>query len=209
MGGLSNIQIIFIISASVIGALIIFLFIAIPVVHIYHKRQFKHYYYKKIYHIALYNDYYLVNDFVFKLDSKHNTVVDHLLFGNKFIYVLQDYYFEGDLTGSASDPDLVLISKTGDKNYVDNPYATFNKLLSRLSTATGINTDLMVGIAVVNNDCRMKINTPSKQFFMIQRNKLPKLIKTIENRDIGNINAEKLQDAVLTVNKLNRKDLLK
>ena len=102
--------------------------------------------------------------------------------------------------------DLILIAKNGSKNYVDNPYVAFNKLLSRLSTATGISTDLMIGITVINNDCRMNIESSSKQFFMIQRKRFSKLVDTIEERDVGRINAEELQKAVLTVDNLNRRD---
>lgn len=110
--------------------------------------------------------------------------------------------------GKASDPDLVLIRRNGEKTYVENPFFTFSKLLSKFSTSTGISTSLMIGITLINNDTRMNIETSSKQFFMIQRNRLPKLIKKIESRDVGLINAEGLQEAVLTVNDLNRKDLI-
>ena len=116
-----------------------------------------------------------------------------------------DKIYDGDLMGSNSDPSLVLLFKKGGKSYVDNPYYAFNRLLSRLSTATGIDTDYMIGITIVNNECRMKINSQSKQFFMVQRKRLKKLIKLIESRNIGAINEKELQEAVLTVNRLNRK----
>jgi len=132
-----------------------------------------------------------------------------MLFGEKFIYVIMDKYYEGDLTGNSYDPDLILIAKNGSKNYVDNPYVAFNKLLSRLSTVTGINTDLMIGITMVNDDCRMKIDSSSKQFFIIQRKRFKRLVDTIEQREVGMINAEALQKAVLTVNNLNKRDKLK
>ena len=169
----------------------------------------KGYYYRKIYSYTCNRDFYLINNFVFRLDSKHNTLIDHMLFGDKFIYVIMDKYYEGDLTGNSYDPDLILIGKNGSKNYVDNPFVAFNKLLSRLSTVTGISTDLMIGITMVNNDCRMNIQSSSKQFFMIQRNRFKKLVDTIEQRPVGKINAKSLQEAVLTVNNLNRKDKVK
>ena len=67
----------------------------------------------------------------------------------------------------------------------------------------------MIGITMINNDCRMNIDSSSKQFFMIQRKRFAKLIDTIEARDVGKINAKSLQDAVLTVNNLNRRDKIK
>ena len=199
----------FIIVASVVGAILLTIFIVIPLVKIIHKRNYRSYYFKKIYSYTLNHDYYLINNFVFRLDSKHNTSIDHILFGDKFIYVIMDKYYEGDLMGNSYDQSLILMAKNGSKNYVDNPYVLFNKLLSRLSTATGISTDLMIGITMINNDCRMNIDSSSKQFFMIQRKRFAKLIDTIEARDVGKINAKSLQDAVLTVNNLNRRDKIK
>ena len=199
-------QISFIIVASVVGAILLLIFVVRPLAKIIHKRNYKGYYYRKIYNYTLNRDFYLINNFVFRLDSKHNTCIDHILFGDKFVYVIMDKYYEGDLMGNSYDPDLILIAKNGSKNYVDNPYVAFNKLLSRLSTATGISTDLMIGITVINNDCRMNIESSSKQFFVIQRKRFAKLVDTIEARDVGRINAEELQKAVLTVDNLNRRD---
>lgn len=204
---LTQIQWLFIIIASVVLAIIIFLLVFIPLVKLSHKRRYKNYYYKLIYKIALYNDYYLINNFSYRLDSNNITTIDHLIFGKKFIYVIMDKYFDGDLTGNASDPSLIMISKNGNRTYVDNPYAAFNKLLSTFSTATGVGTDLMVGVTIVNNNCRINISSSSKQFFLVQRKNFKKLVKIIEARDIEDINDEKLQKAVLTINNLNRKNL--
>lgn len=206
---LTKLQITFIIVSSVAVAILLLIFAVLPLMKIIHKHHYKRYYYRKIYTYTLNRDFYLINNFVFRLDSKHNTLIDHILFGDKFIYVVMDKYYEGDLQGNSYDPDLILIGKNGSKNYVDNPYVAFNKLLSRLSTVTGISTDLMIGITMINNDCRMDIQSSSKQFFMIQRNRFKKLVDTIELREVGNINAKSLQEAVLTVNNLNRKDKLK
>ena len=206
---LTKLQITFIIVSSVAVAILLLIFAVLPLMKIIHKHHYKRYYYRKIYTYTLHRDFYIINNFVFRLDSKHNTCIDHIVFGEKFIYVIMDKYYEGDLMGNSYDPDLILIAKNGSKNYVDSPYVAFNKLLSRLSTATGINTDLMIGIAVINNDCRMNIDSSSKQFFMIQRNRFPKLVDTIEARDVGKINAAELQKAVLTVDSLNRRDKVK
>lgn len=203
---LTDIQIIFIVIASVVGAIVLFLLAFIPLSYIVHRNHYQNYYYRKIYGIALNHDYYLINNFVFKLDQYTNTKIDHILFGDKYIYVIMDKYYHGDLMGSASDPDLVLVGKNGDKSYEDNPYFGFPKLLSRFSTATGISTELMIGITLINNETRINIQTSSKQFFMVQRRRLAKLIKKIEAREVGKINGEQLQEAVLAVNSMNRKE---
>ena len=98
--------------------------------------------------------------------------------------------------GSDTNASLILLSKNGDKNYVDNPYAIMGKTLRQLSSATGLPTDMMVGFIIVNDDCQTKIDSKSNQLFLLNRKQLPKLIKTIESREIEKINAEELDKAV-------------
>ena len=206
---LTQLQIIFIIIASVVVAIALFLVIFIPVTHFYHKHWFNNYCYKLVYKVALYRDFYLVNNFVIRIDQTKTITVDHVLFGDKFIYVIMDQYYDGDLQGNGSDQDLILYSHKGGKSYVENPYYSGSKLLSRFSTATGISTDLMIGVHIVNNSCRMSINTKSKQFYMVKRKHFKKLVKMVESRDVGNMNAAALQDAVKIVNEMNQKNLKK
>ena len=201
---LSTIQIIFIASASLVGAILLFLLIFIPITKLYRRKNYRNYYYRKVYKIALYRDYYLVNNFKFRGEQDTYISVDHILFGEKFIYVIMDKYYDGDLMGNATDPSLILIDRNGSKGYVDNPFFSFNKLMSRFSTETGISTDLMIGVTLINDNCRMNIATDSKQFFMVQRRRFSKLIKLIESRPVTNINAKQLQDAVLAVDKMNK-----
>lgn len=206
---LTELQITFIIIASILGAVTIFLLFFIPINHLYHKYNFNHYCYKLVYKTALYRDFYLVNNFIINIDRDNSINIDHVLFGDKFIYVIVDHYYDGDLMGSGADQDLILFSKKGDKSYVENPYYTYGKLLSRFSTATGISTDLMIGVQIVNNSCRMKIETNSKQFYMVKRKRFKKLIKMVESRDVGNLRADALKEAVKIVNDMNEKNMKK
>ena len=65
--------------------------------------------------------------------------------------------------------------------------------------------DLLIGITVVNKECKISIETNSKQFYIIQKNKLKRLIRAIESRNVGNINAPQLEALVKAIDKLNRK----
>ncbi len=104
---LTNVQITFIIVASVLAAALLLIFVLMPILKIVHRRNYKSYYYRKIYNYTLNHDLYLINNFVFKLDSKHNTSIDHILFGEKFIYIIMDKYYEGDLIGNSYDKSLL------------------------------------------------------------------------------------------------------
>ena len=181
------------------------IFIAIPLNRRREKKYFKEYCYKSIYRIAFDEDYYLINDFLFKIDSSRVARADHILFGNKYIYLIIDVYYEGDLTGKDEDKSLILIDKRGTKYYTDNQYLIVKSLVKSLCRSTGINEDLFIGVVVVNKKCKLGIDTISKQYYMIQRNKLKKLVKAIESRDVGTINASQLESLVKAIDKLNRK----
>ena len=206
---LTQLQIIFIIIASVVVAVGLFLAIFIPFTHLSHKLRFNMYCYKLVYKVALYRDYYLVNNFLIRVEQDHFINVDHVLFGEKFIYIIMDQYYNGDLMGSGSDQDLILFSHKGEKSYVENPYFSGNKLLSRFSTTTGISTDLLIGVHIVNDSCRMNIQSNSRQFYMVKRKHFKKLIKKVESRDVSDIRADQLQEAVKIVNEMNERNMKK
>lgn len=171
------------------------------------KNNFEIYCYRKVNRIATYRDYYLINNYTFNSDDINTVVINHILFGDKYIYVIQDRFIDGDLTGKDTDSDLIVINKNGSKNYAGgNPYLQSNNLLRQLSANTGIGTELMVAVTLVNDDCRINISSSSKQFFVVQRKKLSTLLKIIESRNVGKINASSLAKAVEVLSKNNLRD---
>lgn len=201
---LNSLQIIFLILVPIFLILAIVLLIVIPVNNRHHKNNFNEYCYKAIYKIAFDEDYYLINNFVFRVDHSRVARIDHILFANKYIYVIIDTYYDGSLVGKDEDKSLILIDKKNTKYYTDNQFLVSKSLVNSLSRSTGIDKDLFIGIVVVNNSCKLGIETNEKSNYMIQRNKLKKLIKAIESRDVGNINSAQLESAVKAIDKLNR-----
>ena len=63
----------------------------------------------------------------------------------------------------------------------------------------------MIGIVIVNKRVNINVENESKQYYAIQINKLPQLIKAIESRPIPNINEQQLARAVKVFDKLNRR----
>ncbi|MBE6134215.1 MAG: hypothetical protein E7178_06085 [Erysipelotrichaceae bacterium] len=189
-------QIAFIIVVPVIVIIGLFLLIRFPISHIYQRVNFNKYVYNRVYRIVLNNDYYLINNYVFSIDDVHKVRIDHIVFAEKYIYVCIDRYNEGNLMGSDTNASLILLSRNGDKNYVDNPFIYLSKVLRQLSSATGLPTEMMIGLIIVNDDCQTKIDSKSSQLFLLNRKQLTKLIKTIESRDIPKINPNELDKAV-------------
>lgn len=188
----------------------IFLFVLIAIVLIfffyrtYVKHHFKNICYKKIYKFVLYNDYYLINDYSFNIDDKKMGHIDHIIFGDKFIYLINDSYYEGDLSGNYDDASFVYFSKKGTKQYTDNPIQQSKNLLSRLSMSIAVDGSLMIGITLVNNSCHISLKSNSKQFYIMQLKNLSALIKAIESRNIPSINPKQLEHAVGAIYKLNK-----
>jgi hypothetical protein len=50
-------------------------------------------------------DYYLIPSVKVKLPGNRDVIIDHLVFGNKFIYAIKDLYFQGGLLGKGSDKE--------------------------------------------------------------------------------------------------------
>lgn len=205
---LTKYQIAFLIIVPIVLTLAIVavvLLIVIPMRKKSYRKNFKYHYYKKIYKIAMDKDYYLINDFLFRIDNSYVARIDHILFADKYIYIIIDSYFNGDIVGKEDDPSIIRIEKSGKKIYDNNPLLSIKKLVNKLSLVTGIDESLMIGVCLINGDSRCGVVTTGKQYYIIQDNKLKQLVKAIESRDIDPINEEQLASAVKAINKLNRK----
>ncbi len=202
---LNPLQISFVVVAAFVVAVSIFCAIFFPLRHLFIKRKFRKYYYKKIYQIAFNQDYYLINDFLFRIDDSTVMGIDHILFADRYVFIINDYYYEGDLLGNADDKSLIFVDKKGKKQYTDNPFITSEKIISRLSMITGIDSSLMIGVILVNNSCKCFVKSESKQFYIVQRKFFKMLVKNVESRTVGRINPVQLDSAVKAIYRLNRR----
>ena len=202
---LSPLQLAFVIVVPLLVLIFVFVCLYFPISHAYYRKHFQIYYYKKVYKVAVNNDYYLINQFRFKNDTSKLPGVDHILCGDKYIYVIMSLYYEGDLVGKYNDKSLIFITHKGSKCYTDNPFNQVKQLTSKLSSSTGVDASLMIGIVLINNDCKVAVQSESKQFYIIQRKRFAALIKAIESRPIENINEEQLAKAVQSIAKENKK----
>ena len=202
---LKGIQLAFVIIVPIIVFLFLVICLYFPISGAYRRKYFQIHFYKQVYRVALDNDYYLINQYVFKVDSSKNATVDHILFGNKYIYTIISKFYQGDLIGKYADKSLIFISHKGKKCYTDNPYNEAKFLTSKLSSSTGIDASLMIGIVLINDDCKVAVQSESKQFYIIQRKRLPALIKAIESRPVESINQTQLEKAVQSIAKQNKR----
>jgi hypothetical protein len=194
-------QIAFIITLVLVVIAIILFIVLVPLRRRKNKNNFRKHYYKTIYKIAFDEDYYLINDFLLRVDNNNVAKIDHILFGNKYIYLINDYYYEGDLTGKDSDESLILINENGKKFYTDNPNKLADKIANKISRRHMIDKSLLIGITLVNDSCRISVESNNKSFYIIQRNKVSKLIKAIESRPVAKLVPSQLEATVQLFNK--------
>ena len=202
---LTNIQWAFVIIVPIVVILFLAIVLYFPISASYRRKRFQIRFYKRVYKVALESDYYLINQFYFKVDSNKLAKVDHVLFGEKYIYVILSKYYEGDLVGKSTDKSLIFISHKGKKCYTDNPIIQSKSLTSKLSSSTGLDASMLIGIILINDDCKVEVQSESKQFYIIQRRKFPALIKAIESRPVEKINEAQLAKAVQAIAKDNKR----
>lgn len=197
-------QMIYIAIGAVVLLAGIFCAIYFPIRNKNKNKTFKVDYYKKVYSIAFNEDFYLINKFAFKIEDNKLAVIDHILFGDKFIYLITSLYYEGNLSGGYDDKSLIFTNKEGKKSYTDNPFAKSELYVQRLAALTGLDMSILVGVVLVNDECHLNIYSDSEQFYLIQKRRLPLLVKAMEHKDIGKLNEEQLAKAVKAIDKLNR-----
>ena len=202
---LSAPQIAFIVASIIVLVVIVFLLIFLPAFKKYKKKNYREYYYQEIKSLAFNEDYYLINDFKFKIGNNTVGTIDHILFADKYIYLIISEHFSGDLMGKLFDESLIVVEK-GSKKYVANPVNDIKLLLERLVIKTEQDPGLFIGIVLVNDDINISVTNENKIYYIIQRKKFKKLIEAIESRDIPTLNEKDLDLAVKAFDNINLRD---
>lgn len=163
-------------------------------------------YYRTINKVALYKDFYLINVLRLKIDSNQYISYDHVLFGNKYIYVISDAYFEGSLKGSIGDSKLTLIERKNRKGReIDNPLYTNRYRLEKLALATGIEKEMLINVVVVNDECDLTKLSNNEATFIINRCDFYRLIDAVESREVRIFNPQELHEIVQDIDRLNQR----
>lgn len=169
------------------------------------KKRFQvRYFYPHVYKTALYYDYYLINTFNIALTAQLDLKIDHLLFANKYIYIINDYIYEGVLDGKQKDGKWILTTLKGEEKYIDNPLKLNDEIRKKLSLKTAIDQATFICITLVNNKTDInKLDVNTKDNYIIDIKDFTKLIEAIESRPVAVLNEEQLQKRVLEFDKLN------
>ena len=145
---------IFIVSAVVVFLLFLLLLLYPAVQRFLFKKNTIYMYYKRIYRVALDEDFYLINAFQNKTADEETFHIDHILIGDKFIYCIRDRYYDGALRAKENDESWVFYSKRNKKGaIIPNPLKRNATRVDRMSLMSGLDKKLFISVVLVNNDC--------------------------------------------------------
>ena len=171
------------------------------------KKNFVRAYGKEAYKIANFYDLYLINRLILKSNDDSRIHIDHLLFGNKYIFVIKDFYFDGQLKGKEIDQSWVYYfgkEKDPKKEYVKNPLFENKERVTKLSMLTGLNESFLISVILVNDGCDLSLElNESDNQFVVKKSELKKLIEKVEARNVAPLNDEQLSYAAKDIAALN------
>jgi hypothetical protein len=198
--------IVFVLSSISLGSLLLLLLPSIK--DWIYKHRYMEIFHKTIMRIAEDQDYQLINPVLFKLDDSTFLKIDHLLFGDKFIYVIKDEYYNGALLGKLKDQNWLFHHFDKQKGkYVKNPFIVNARRIEKLSLLTQLNENLFVSIIVVNDEAMIdRVSRGETLSFMVSIKKLPRVIAAFEDRNVMKLDAEKTQLAVNSIYRLSEEN---
>lgn len=161
------------------------------------RKNHKRYFYKKVSKIANYGDYYLINGMRIHQEDPSSPSIDHLLIGNKYFYLIYDYYFEGAVDASLEDDYWIYLKANGAKTKIPNPLKVSEGISDYLSLVNSIDPSYMVTIVLINDDCFISsFQNNDGKANLSTLSKLEKLINSYESQNIGDFDGKALAKIV-------------
>jgi hypothetical protein len=198
--------IVFILSSISLGSLLLLLLPAIK--DWIYKHRYMEIFHKTIIRIAEDQDYQLINPVLFKLDDSTFLKIDHLLFGDKFIFVIKDEYYNGALLGKLKDQNWLFHHYDKQKGkFIKNPFVVNARRIEKLSLLTQLKEDFFVSIIVVNDEAMIdRVSRGDNFSYIVSIKKLPRVIAAFEDRNVMKLDAEKTQLAVNSIYRLSEEN---
>lgn len=193
------------IMAIVLGVILVLFLIIFPFARRHYMiKNFQKSYYKEIRKIADLSDYYLINNLVIRNNNKLVCRIDHVLFGNKYIYVIKDRYYRGAISGNKDDVTWFFYASNKKKFEIDNPMTVNEQRLDKLSLVTQIDKSFFISIVLINDNCVIKnaAELNKENSFIVSRKNLKKIIKSIEKRNVKRMDPKQLEFAVQDISRL-------
>lgn len=162
------------------------------------------YFYPIIRKTAVYYDFYLINQLEISVGANDSIFIDHLIFGDKYIYIVSDFVFKGTLSGKSQDSKWILKTKKGEEVMVDSPVYKNRELVQKLSLRTALDQATFIAVTLVSQDTKITdLEVNDAQNYIIDTRDFMKLILKIESRNIRPLNSDELKKRVHEIDALN------
>lgn len=159
--------------------------------------RYKRFYYDYVNHVVKYNDFYLINNLAFDVGDAQTLSIDHLIGGNKYIYVIIDYYVDGGIKIDPLQPISYVYKKDDKKFEIANPLQVVAHSMTKLSSLSGISSEFLVGIVLINDDCNVvSIENGSSPVNIVRLRELSKFIGEYEKRSVKPFVSRQLWQAI-------------
>ena len=174
----------FIVLAILVGLAFAFWFFYAPVKKILWRNAHDRFFYHRALKVSRDGDFYLVNNLHLKTGNESFVKIDHIIGGDKFIFVITDRYYDGALNAKANEASWFYYQKGGKKIDIPNPLLENRLAMERLSIASGINISFMVGIVMVNDDCFLTtLQSDENESLLVPVSRLEKVIFLYEKKE--------------------------
>lgn len=174
---------IFIVCACFLAAFFFCLFFYKPIKRSAARKNPAKLFYRNVAKIVRDGDYYLINELEIE-DGDYFLHIDHLIGGDKYIYVITDLFCQGGISLDPHDASWLLYEKHG-KRMIDNPLLLNQATVEKLSMRAGIDSSFLVGIVVVNNDCFIShYQNEGSSSLLLPLSKLAEVVESYEKRDV-------------------------
>lgn len=142
--------------------------------------------YRILYALAMDKDYYLINNFPLIQNNELVAKLDHILFTNKYIYVISDRPFSGIINGNRDDNIWLNYSFSGERTEINNPLLMNKIRIEKFSKIKKIDSKCIISIVVTNNLAEIinLENLSTNKSYICKKSKLKSIIKKIEKRDV-------------------------
>lgn len=196
----------FIVSATAAGLAFLFVFLYGPVKRFLYAHHTVRMYFRKVYRVALDNDFYLINEFKNRTAELEEFHIDHILIGNKYIYCIRDRYYEGAIAAREDNPSWIFWHKHHSK-YITNPLSVNKLRVQRLSLMSGIDEKMFISIVLINDDCFLTPYQPeATDNFLSSLKDFPKLIERLEASDVPPLDPRDIAVAARDFSELNHRN---
>jgi hypothetical protein len=166
------------------------------------KRRHRHHVYQVLHNYAEDYDQLLLNNVVLNLGQPGDpaTTFDHILIGDKYAYLIQDFEAQGAIYGNLRDPKLFLKNFQSTVITIPNPMIENLEAILKFEKSRGIDPEekICVSVIVVNDSLIVPagIKTKGQVGWFLPVNELYKTLQQAEQDDVAKISHETSQKII-------------